>query len=231
MPRLSRSEFCCETTVDATLSLKRCSLRANLCQSSRGLGGADEGQFVPHDLLLERAAHDQSINVDDLLLAQAMRPIHRLQVLHRIPVVLDEDDGVRTGQVESEPADVGRQEQAVDGRVRVEGLAHGVTFRDIGSTVQAHIGHVRHHFAQQVMLDNVEHSLLLTEDQSPVLRESAVRFGSVGAGGRIGSADTTVEEDLSARAVNKIRSRSSAASGRKDDPYCNARIFGACTMS
>ena len=56
----------------------------------------------------------------DLLLADAVSAVHRLEILHRVPVVLEEDDRVGTGQVESETAHVSRQQQHIDAGVLVE---------------------------------------------------------------------------------------------------------------
>ena len=55
-----------------------------------------------HDLLLERAARDQPVHGDDLFLADAVRPVHGLQVLHRVPVVFHEDHRVGARQVQSQ---------------------------------------------------------------------------------------------------------------------------------
>lgn len=45
--------------------------------------------------------------------------------------MFNEDDRVSTGEVESETADVSRQEETIDGRVRVEGLHDRMPLRDI----------------------------------------------------------------------------------------------------
>lgn len=58
----------------------------------------------PHDLLLERVPRDQAVHVDHVLLADAVRAVHGLQVLHGVPVVLHEDHGVRARQVQPEAA-------------------------------------------------------------------------------------------------------------------------------
>lgn len=45
-------------------------------------------QDRPHDFLLESAAGDESVHVDNSLLADAVGSVHRLQVSHRTPVML-----------------------------------------------------------------------------------------------------------------------------------------------
>ena len=49
-----------------------------------------------------------------------MRPIHSLHILLRIPIVLDENDGVRTCQIQTQPAYTGREEQYVIAGIAVE---------------------------------------------------------------------------------------------------------------
>ena len=49
-----------------------------------------------------------------------MRSVHGLKILHRVPVVLDEYDGVGAREVEPEAADAGSQQEQVDARVRVK---------------------------------------------------------------------------------------------------------------
>lgn len=59
---------------------------------------------IPHNLLLERVPGNQAVYVDDLALADAVRAVHGLQVLHGVPVVLHEDHRVRARQVQTEAA-------------------------------------------------------------------------------------------------------------------------------
>ena len=63
--------------------------------------GAGDVKYVLENLLLEGAARDDAVHVYDLLLADAMGAVHGLDVLLRVPVVLDEDDGVGARQVEA----------------------------------------------------------------------------------------------------------------------------------
>lgn len=69
---------------------------------------------LPHDLLFQGASGYKSVNVDDLLLADSVSAIHGLQILHRIPIVLDEDDRVGSRQVQSQPADLSCQQQHIN---------------------------------------------------------------------------------------------------------------------
>ena len=46
---------------------------------------------------------DESLDVDDLLLPDAVCAVHRLQILDRIPVVLNEDNRVRAVSVRPRP--------------------------------------------------------------------------------------------------------------------------------
>lgn len=55
--------------------------------------------------------HEQPVHVDGARLPDAVRPVHGLQVLHGVPVMLQEHHGVRAGQVQPQPAHVRRQQQ------------------------------------------------------------------------------------------------------------------------
>lgn len=56
---------------------------------------------IPHNLLLEGFSGDESVHVDNLLLSNAVGAVHGLKVLHWVPVVLHEDYGIRTGQIQT----------------------------------------------------------------------------------------------------------------------------------
>lgn len=103
-----------------------------------------------------------------------MRTVHGLQVLHRVPVVLDEDDRVRPGERETQPTDVCCQQEAVDTWVRVERLNDRVALLGVRPAVEPHVRHRRHMLLEEVRLDNVEHLLHLAEDEHAMLREGAV---------------------------------------------------------
>ena len=92
------------------LSLKRC----KLMYRTRGQLSAEAENLednVPHDLLFQRALGNQPVHVDDLLLPDTVRAVHRLQVRLRVPVRVIEDDDVGGGEVDAEPARAGREEE------------------------------------------------------------------------------------------------------------------------
>ena len=128
--------------------------------------------YAPHDLGLERVARDEPVHVDDLLLAEAVRAVHGLQVLARVPVVLHEDDRVGAREREAEAADLRREQQHVDARVGIECLHDAVALLRRHAAVEAHVRHVGHVAAEEVVLDDVEHLLDLAEDQDAMLRHS-----------------------------------------------------------
>jgi hypothetical protein len=53
-----------------------------------------------HDLLFKSVNCDQSMNSDCFALANSMRSVHCLDVLHRVPVMLHEDDCISASQVQ-----------------------------------------------------------------------------------------------------------------------------------
>lgn len=55
-----------------------------------------------NDLLLNRVSRDEPVNIDLLLLADSVRPVHGLQVYLRIPVAVKQDDVVGGHQIDSE---------------------------------------------------------------------------------------------------------------------------------
>jgi len=73
-----------------------------------------------HDLVFNRVSHDKSVDVDSARLADAMGSIHRLQVVHRVPVVLHEDDDVSSSQSQAQAADGRRQDQNANRWVVIE---------------------------------------------------------------------------------------------------------------
>ena len=54
-----------------------------------------------HDLVLNRVSHDQAEDIDCASLADTMSSIHSLQVVHRVPIVLHEDDNISASQCEA----------------------------------------------------------------------------------------------------------------------------------
>lgn len=105
-----RPAFCWLTTVEATSILNRWRLRReceHICKEHA------EGVYVLQNLFLQGTARNDAVDVDYLLLTDTMRAVHGLNVLLRVPVMLDEDDRISTSQVESETTNTGCQEQDV----------------------------------------------------------------------------------------------------------------------
>ena len=61
-------------------------------------------QCLPHDLLLQRALRDEAVDIDDLLLTDAMRTVHGLGVVRRIPIVVIENNRIGSREVDAETA-------------------------------------------------------------------------------------------------------------------------------
>ncbi len=158
--------FCCVTTELAISNLNRCNLFPH---QPFPLPLPGNGSASPHDLLFECPSHDQSIYVHDLLLPQSMRPVHRLQILHGVPIVIHEDHRVRSCQIQSQTADTGCEEQDIDARVVVEPLDDSMALSRIGGTVHPHVGHGRHELGEQIPLDQVEHRTQLAENKGAML--------------------------------------------------------------
>ena len=168
-------------------------------------------KYSPHDLLLERPLRDEPVDVDDLLLSESMSSIHSLQILHRVPIVLDEDDRIRSCEVESESSDLRREKENVDAGIRVEGLDDSVSFGRIRRTVHPHVGDRRHVGSEEVVLDDVKHRLELAEDEDSMLRDGGE--GEVVDfcwGGGFRASDSTVEEDLPSNGGDEEMERRSA---------------------
>lgn len=153
-----------------------------------------------------------------------MRTIHGLEVLHRVPVVFDEDDRVRPGERETQPTDMCRQQEAVDTRVRVERLHDRVALLGVRPAIEPHVRHRGHVLLEEVRLDDVEHLLHLAEDEHAVLRERAVarlvgvdelRLRRV-AGRASRDTDTAVDEKL-AIARHQSRNKISIEGDRRTE--------------
>ena len=104
-----------------------------------------------------------------------MSAVHGLKILHWVPVMLDEDDGVGRSQVEAESSDVRCKKENIDRGVAVESLNDGVTFRHIGRPIEPHVGHGWHELSEKIVLDNVEHLFELAEDQDSMTRDAVLR--------------------------------------------------------
>lgn len=100
-----------------------------------------------------------------------MRSVHRLDILHRIPVVLHKYHGIRSRKRQSKATNVCREQQTVDAGIRIERLHDGMSFVGLGSTVQAHVRNGRHMLFEEVTFNDIQHLLHLTEDKTTVLGE------------------------------------------------------------
>lgn len=158
------------------------------------------GYYILQNLLLQSPPRDQPINIHDLLLPDPMRPVHGLQILLRVPVVLHEDDRIRPRQIQPQPAHARRQQQAVIARIRVELIDNRLPLGSFDAAVETKELYAREKFADDVVLDDIEHFLHLAEDEGAVLAD-VVGFGAnlAGVGGG-GGADTAVDEEIAERA-------------------------------
>jgi hypothetical protein len=118
-----------------------------------------------------------------------MSPVHGLQILHGIPVVVDKDDGIGTCQIETETSDRSGQQEDIDARIGIVGLHNGMSLFRVDRTVHAHVCHGRHVLRKEGGLDQVEHWPHLTKDQDSV---TSVLF--------LAEADTAIVEQLSVSA-------------------------------
>ena len=116
--------------------------------------------------------------------------------------MIHKNDGIRSGQVQTQTSDRGREKQDVDSGIGVEGLHDGVTFPWIGRSVHSHVSHTWHDTAKEVALDQVEHRPKLAEDEDTMLRcfvGHAHLFG-----GR--KTDSTICQELSDVRIDKRKS-------------------------
>ena len=116
--------------------------------------------------LLQGPPDQEPVDRDGPRLAQPVRAVHRLHVLHRVPVVLEEDDGVRRGQVEAQASDVRRQEQDGDRGVGLEGRRDAETLGGRDAAVEAQEGDAGR--PEHAGLDEVERGAELGEDEDAV---------------------------------------------------------------
>lgn len=153
---------------------------------------------VPHDLLLQRPPRDQPIHINDPLLSQPMRPIHRLQIPHRVPIMLHKHDRVRARQVQAQPTHLCSEQQDVDGGIGVECLGDGVSAGGGGRAVHAEVGERREVGEEEGGDDEVEEGLELAEDEDSVRWGWGVEVRGRGEGSFGGrETDAAVVEDLS----------------------------------
>ena len=76
-----------------------------------------------HDVVFDGVPHNQSVDNDSAGLANAMRSVHCLQVVHGVPVVLGEDDNIGSRQIQAQSAHLGSQDEHSNRLVVVE-LVH-----------------------------------------------------------------------------------------------------------
>ena len=94
-----------------------------------------------------------------------MRKEAHLEVHLGVPVLVEDDDGVRALQVEAQPARArGQQEREVGRRARVEGVEGGGALGGLGGAVKAQVGEAR---GLQRRLDEVQAARELAEQQHP----------------------------------------------------------------
>jgi hypothetical protein len=92
-----------------------------------------------------------------------MSTVHGLQILHWIPVVFHEDNCIGAREGQPKPSNMGREEKAVDARVRVERLDNGMALVRIRAPIQTHVSNGRHVLLKKHILNNIQHLLHLTK--------------------------------------------------------------------
>mmetsp|Transcript_8820 Transcript_8820/g.30300 ORF Transcript_8820/g.30300 Transcript_8820/m.30300 type:complete len:216 (+) Transcript_8820:210-857(+) len=141
-------------------------LHAGILHTHYGLRDADLEALHPHQPLLVRVLDDGPEDVHGGGLAQAVRPVHGLHVHHRVPVVLEEEDGVRGGQVEPQPPDPRRQQEHGDGGIPLKLHGHLVAPLRVHVAVQPQVRDSPG--VQHAPLHSVQGRLGLGEDQNLV---------------------------------------------------------------
>ena len=71
-------------------------------------------ELEAHDLLLQGVSEHQSVNIYGPLLANSMGSINGLHIFHGVPVVLHEDHGVCSDEVETQATDSSGEDQNSD---------------------------------------------------------------------------------------------------------------------
>ena len=104
-----------------------------------------------------------------LFLPDPVSPVHGLEILHRVPIVLHEDDGVGPGQIETQPPHGRGDQEQIHGDVVVELVHDSLSLSGRNGAVHPEVGHSRHLGLEQVVLHDVHHGLELEEDQGSVL--------------------------------------------------------------
>ena len=69
------------------------------------------------DLLLDRSRSEQTVDRHVLRLTNTPRPFTRLNVRGRIPIGIEDQHTIGTGQIDPQATDAGRQEKDEDRRI------------------------------------------------------------------------------------------------------------------
>lgn len=109
--------------------------------------------------------------------------------------MLHENYCIRPCQVQTEASHTCRQQQDIVARVCVELIHDILPFVCFDAAVQSQVLDAREQFAEDVVLNNVEHFLHLAENESAVLGD-VVCFWSKFACAGIFAADTAVDKEV-----------------------------------
>ena len=99
---------------------------------------------------------------DGALLAQPPRTLARLDVCRWVPVWIEQDDTIRSGQIDAKTADSRREQKHEDVWIAVEVVDHAKPHGQRHGAVHAVVAQAS---VADVALDNVEHLLRLREEQ------------------------------------------------------------------
>jgi len=73
-----------------------------------------------HDLVFDSVAHNESVDYNSAHLADTVGPVHSLQIVHRVPIVLGEDHNIGACQRQAQTAHRSRQDQHSHGLIMIE---------------------------------------------------------------------------------------------------------------
>ena len=118
------------------------------------------------NLFLDRITSDNPIDSHWLGLADSVRPIRRLFIHGRVPIVIVEDHSVSGDQVYAEAASSCRKEEGKDVVIALVFFDHVPPILNRGLTVQPEEGHL---LPRQEVLEDVQHACHLAEDEAAVL--------------------------------------------------------------
>jgi hypothetical protein len=144
-------------------------LEALIVLVDHAVGDVELELLQTHNLLLQGAARDQTIHIHRLLLTDAVSAVHGLQIFHGVPVVLHEDHRVRCLQIEAQSSHSGGEQHAIDRDVVVEACHQLCALIGGHGAVESHVGDGGHVRLEEVLFDNIEHGLHLTEDEHAML--------------------------------------------------------------